>query len=171
MGTTSPGDSRYLWTPSFFDHPSGRAVTTATSAATVVSFRSIKGTCSVLSSFVRTGSVDSTHSSEGVFLKTDFRVAHSGTIAKVSGMAVTPRRDRTYLSTLARYGQRESDNRANRTCTQRRLLSRAASLLASPRAISSRLPSRDQWKSKIMPESNFVNCLGSPPVSGCSRML
>jgi hypothetical protein len=95
------------------------------------------------------------------------------TIIKVSGIVFTQRHDGTLSQSTCEIQVRENlvTGINIRACIQRRLLSKAASLLASPRAISSRLPSRDQWKSKIMPELNFVRCVGSPPASGCSQML
>src|SRR5438876_2771489 len=53
----------------------------------------------------------------------------------------------------------------------RKLLIRTTSLLSLPRVSASCLPSRDQSKSKICPDSKFVICLGGPPVSLCSQML
>ena len=53
----------------------------------------------------------------------------------------------------------------------RRSLRRTTSLLTSPRHISRRLPSRDQWKSKMRPESNLVNWRGGFPFKGCSQTL
>ena len=52
---------------------------------------------------------------------------------------------------------------------QRTLCSRITLLLMLPRVISKRLRSDDQLKSNIWSEVNFVNCLGSPPASGCSQ--
>ena len=53
----------------------------------------------------------------------------------------------------------------------RKLLIRMTSLLTLPRVSASCLPSRDQSKSKISPDSNFVICFGGPPVSFCCQML
>ncbi len=54
---------------------------------------------------------------------------------------------------------------------QRRLLSRTTSLLTSPRHIRSRLPSRDQWKSKMRPEPNLVSWRDAPSFKGCSQIF
>ena len=45
------------------------------------------------------------------------------------------------------------------------------SWLMLPRVITNRFPSGDQWKLKIRPEVNLVNCFGAPPAGGCSHTL
>jgi hypothetical protein len=53
----------------------------------------------------------------------------------------------------------------------RKFLIMMTSLLSLPRVSASCLPSRDQSKSKIRPDSNFVTCFGAPPAKFCSQML
>src|SRR5450432_4354691 len=53
----------------------------------------------------------------------------------------------------------------------RKLLIRMTSLLSLPRVSASCLPSRDQSKSKISPDSKFVICFGGPPLNFCRQML
>ena len=53
----------------------------------------------------------------------------------------------------------------------RKLLIRMTSLLSLPRVSASCLPSCDQSKSKICPDSKFVICFGGPPPSFCRQML
>ena len=53
----------------------------------------------------------------------------------------------------------------------RKLLIRMTSLLSLPRVNASCLPSRDQSKSKICPDSKFVICFGGPPARFCRQML
>src|SRR6266700_2022755 len=53
----------------------------------------------------------------------------------------------------------------------RKLLIKTTSLLSLPRVTASCLPSRDQSKSKICPDSKFVIRFGGPPLSFCRQML
>src|SRR6476620_7548517 len=53
----------------------------------------------------------------------------------------------------------------------RKLLIRMTSLLPLPRVSASCLPSCDQAKSEIRPDSKFVICFGGPPLSFCRQML
>src|SRR5450755_1483922 len=53
----------------------------------------------------------------------------------------------------------------------RKLVIRMTSLLSLPRVSASCLPSRDQSKSKISPDSKFVICFGGPPPNFCRQML
>lgn len=53
----------------------------------------------------------------------------------------------------------------------RKLLIRMTSLLSLPRVSASFLPSCDQAKSKICPDSKFVICFGAPPPNFCRQML
>ena len=52
-----------------------------------------------------------------------------------------------------------------------KLLIKTTSLLSLPRVSASCLPSRDQSKSKISPDSKFVICFGGPPPNFCCQML
>src|SRR3954463_6271354 len=53
----------------------------------------------------------------------------------------------------------------------RKLLIKTTSLLSVPRVRASCLPSCDQSKSKISPDSKFVICFGGPPPNFCRQML
>src|SRR3954468_13639002 len=53
----------------------------------------------------------------------------------------------------------------------RKLLIKTTSLLLLPRVSASCLPSRDQSRSKIDPDSKFVICFGGPPTNFCCQML
>jgi len=54
----------------------------------------------------------------------------------------------------------------------RKLLIKMTSLLSLPRVNARHLPSRDQSKLEVIPDSNFVICVGGPPVSlGCQMLV
>ena len=75
---------------------------------------------------------------------------------------------------MAMFQQLLSELRIRRIATKtnhRKLLIKTTSLLSLPRVTASCLPSRDQSKSKICPDSKFVICFGGPPLSFCRQTL